>query len=548
MVKVGDRNRKTLTPERWLRLRKFSQVFFFALILGFFLWSRDVFYLDPGAGEGIQGKLINLPLKLDPLVMVSQLIASQKLLPGFFLALSTLLLTLLLGRVWCGWFCPLGTTLDWIPIRSWKKRTPQIPEGFRGIKYVLLLVILIAAVFGNLSLLFLDPITIFYRTLTTAIWPGLDKVVTAVEVFLYQVPLFEPVVSGFDSLIRPMILPPYPAMYRLGFLYFGFFLLIILLNALAPRFWCRYLCPLGGFLGFLGKYSLLHCEVAEGCTSCGLCFSGCPTGAIQTKEKVFCDPAECTMCLACAVDCQKGVISYPMRFGEIINQPYDLDRRKTILSLGTAAVGIGLMEGGVFKESNNPRLIRPPGVKEENFLSMCIRCGECSTVCPTNAIQLAVTEAGVDGFWTPLIIPRLGYCDYSCHACGQVCPVEAIPPLPLEIKREQVIGRAIIDRTRCLPWAENQDCIVCEEMCPVAEKAIRLEPEEILTADGEERTILRPYMVRRLCIGCGICEYQCPVSGEAAIQVQVHQAIGVGEGQGQGKGKGKGKGKNQSGE
>jgi ferredoxin len=223
-----------------------------------------------------------------------------------------------------------------------------------------------------------------------------------------------------------------------------------------------------------------------------------------------------------------------MRFAEVINQPYDLDRRKTILSLGTAAVGIGLMEGGVFAESRNPYLIRPPGVKENNFLSTCIRCGECSTVCPTNAIQLAVTEAGVDGFWTPMIIPRLGYCDYSCHACGQVCPVEAIPPLPLEVKREQVIGRATIDRNRCLPWAENQDCIVCEEMCPISDKAVRLRSELILTEDGEERTILRPYMVRSLCIGCGICEYQCPVSGESAIQVLVHQ------------GKQKGKGKNRS--
>ena len=135
---------------------------------------------------------------------------------------------------------------------------------------------------------------------------------------------------------------------------------------------------------------------------------------------------------------------------------------------------------------------------------------------------MAVLDGGAEGFWTPIIVPRIGYCDYSCQACGQVCPVEAIPPLSLEKKRRQIIGKALIDRDRCLPWAENQECIVCEEMCPVPDKAIELELVEVSDGAGGTKTLQRPIVVRKLCIGCGICETKCPVAGEAAIQITAH--------------------------
>ena len=116
-------------------------------------------------------------------------------------------------------------------------------------------------------------------------------------------------------------------------------------------------------------------------------------------------------------------------------------------------------------------------------------------------------------------MPRAGYCDYSCNACGQICPVQAIPPLSLEEKREQVIGKAYIDENRCIAWVDREDCIVCEEMCPVPDKAIVLQEAQLLNSDGEPVTVQQPHVVRERCIGCGICEYKCPVSGEAAIRV-----------------------------
>ncbi len=99
------------------------------------------------------------------------------------------------------------------------------------------------------------------------------------------------------------------------------------------------------------------------------------------------------------------------------------------------------------------------------------------------------------------------------------CPSGAIPNLALEEKRQTVIGKAEIDRGRCLPWSQNIPCIVCEEMCPLSPKAVEYEEVTVTGTDGQPLTLQRPGVVRERCIGCGICEYKCPAEGEAAIRV-----------------------------
>jgi formate hydrogenlyase subunit 6/NADH:ubiquinone oxidoreductase subunit I len=79
------------------------------------------------------------------------------------------------------------------------------------------------------------------------------------------------------------------------------------------------------------------------------------------------------------------------------------------------------------------KLIRPPGaLPEPQFLAKCVKCGECMKVCPTNGLQPTLSEAGTEGIWTPVLVPRVGYCEYYCSLCTQVCPTGAIEELTVE--------------------------------------------------------------------------------------------------------------------
>jgi ferredoxin len=182
------------------------------------------------------------------------------------------------------------------------------------------------------------------------------------------------------------------------------------------------------------------------------------------------------------------------------------------------------------------RVIRPPGsVEEREFLERCIRCAECMKVCPNNALHPAFFEAGVEGIWTPILIPRIGYCEHSCVLCGDVCPTGAIQKISEEQKmgvgqKPISIGTAFYDQGRCLPWSMSVPCIVCEEFCPTSPKAIWVEEvdvpkrEPVAAEHGKEPPmttvhVQRPHVDPSLCIGCGACEKVCPVQDKPAVYV-----------------------------
>jgi len=200
----------------------------------------------------------------------------------------------------------------------------------------------------------------------------------------------------------------------------------------------------------------------------------------------------------------------------------DLGRRAA-MGAGLTGVGAAMLfavhpQAG--KRSFNPSLVRPPGsVTEEDFLGRCIRCGECMKVCPTNAIQPTLFEAGLEGLWSPVMDMKLGYCEYECNLCMQVCPTDAIQLLPLEEKKQIRIGTAFFDKNRCLPYAFARPCIVCEEHCPTPKKAIWFEEVEVVNEKAERLTLKQPRINPDLCIGCGICENKCVVEDQPAVHV-----------------------------
>jgi formate hydrogenlyase subunit 6/NADH:ubiquinone oxidoreductase subunit I len=135
-------------------------------------------------------------------------------------------------------------------------------------------------------------------------------------------------------------------------------------------------------------------------------------------------------------------------------------------------------------------------------------------------------EAGIEGVYTPVLVPRRGWCEPSCTLCGHVCPTGAIRPIGPDEKgwtkpeAEAIrIGTAFFDPGRCLPWGADIPCIVCQEVCPTSPKAIWLEPVEVAVRDGGVVKLERPHMDPPRCVGCGLCEAKCPVNDLAAVRV-----------------------------
>ncbi|MDY7077246.1 MAG: 4Fe-4S dicluster domain-containing protein [Chloroflexota bacterium] len=502
---------------RWRRLRQAVQIL--ALLLFLYLlvvsWS---------AGEA--SSLTGLFFQLNPLTALTAMIAGRTWIPNMAWALITVGVTLLLGRAWCGWVCPLGTLLGWIRFPGAYQRATKVSPRWRTVKYILLLLILGMALLGSLALLIFDPITILTRATTTGLLPALNYGITRLETALYQLPLFQPAVSWIEGALRGVVLPSIQSAFSQNLLIFALFAGIIALNGLADRFWCRYLCPLGGLLGLLSRVALFRPFITSQCSSCDHCMSECRMEAIQPSvghetapREII--PSECTLCMDCLAVCPASGIDLRWQTPRVLEQEYDPGRRQALISLGAGAASALMLSTEDAAKSPDPRLIRPPGVDDEDeFLSKCIRCGECMQVCATTGLQPSLFEGGLQGVWSPRLVPELGPCDYSCNACGQVCPTGAIPALDLETKRQEVIGMAVIDRNRCLPWAYDTPCIVCEEMCPIPDKAIRVQEVTVIDESGAEMLLQQPYVVLDLCIGCGICEYNCPMEAQAAIQVQ----------------------------
>jgi len=458
--------------------------------------------------------------KLDPLIAASAMIAGRALKAGFLYAILNIAAAIVFGRVWCGWMCPFGSVLEWL---SPNQQTSKVSDQWRTVKFLLFIVIITAAVFGNQTLTILDPISILTRSMTTVIWPGLRYLIYELEGLLYRFEVFWP---ALDFINEKLVLPLFlgiESVFIAAVPIFVFLLVIIGLNWISERFWCRYLCPLGGMLGLTARLSVFRRNVNENCIDCGKCVAECPTGTIDKEKGYISDPAECIVCFDCAAVCPSEAITFPSDLGgwkTNERKDYDPSRRQILTAMSGTLAGIALAGIEPIQRREPDRLIRPPGGRLTDFSAVCMRCGECVRVCPTQGLQPSLLEGGWQNLFTPRLVPRLGYCSYNCDACLRTCPTGAIPPLSKDEKQKVKIGIASINTDRCLPWAYDTMCSVCEEMCPLPEKAITLEPIEVSSANGQRQTIFRPRVNRDLCIGCGICEYHCPVGGEAAIQVK----------------------------
>lgn len=489
-----------------------------ALFLLIFLW---LFLQTESRGADELGYPVKVFLEADPLVYITTVLSTRQFYSPYLLAVCVIAATFVLGRVFCGWICPLGTLHNLTGALK-RKHGPARSLHLYHWKYIILIFLLVSSLFTlQLAGLF-DPLALLIRSLSLAVYPLFRLATASVFDTLYgwQWPVLTDISEFVYGILKKSILsfhqPHFSQAVVTGLLFFG----ILALNLIERRFWCKYLCPLGALLGLFSRYAILKRTVSEGCDGCGVCRRDCQGGAAPDRKEKWLQ-SECMACMNCDDLCPQNAV----RFGfsaKPAGAAFDIGKRRVTGSILAGLVAVPLLRVSPLRRAGaaDPLLIRPPGSLEEKaFLRRCIKCGECMKVCITGGLQPTLLEADIEGIWSPVLVPRIGFCEYRCTLCGQVCPTGAIRRLSPEEKAKVRIGLAMIDKSRCLPFAHATPCIVCEEVCPTPRKAIWLEEVRVRNRAGKMVAVKQPHIDLELCIGCGICETKCPVLGRPAVSV-----------------------------
>ena len=165
-------------------------------------------------------------------------------------------------------------------------------------------------------------------------------------------------------------------------------ILVMMVSLLWPHVWCARLCPLGGLQDLLA-------QLVQWMAGCWRRRSGHPSD-VRPEPLASVFPRRVLL---------GGMVGVSWAFWLARGRP-----------TGT-------------------RPLRPPGAaSEQQFSSLCVRCGNCVRVCPPGIIAADSLEHGIGGWLAPVITFDTDYCLESCQECTVVCPSGAIAPVPLEHK------------------------------------------------------------------------------------------------------------------
>ena len=476
---------------------------------------------------------------------------------NFGVVVVLLLLTIIFGRIYCSIICPLGIMQDilaWMGTRSKKKRNKYHYTKARNIlRYVVLgafavlmfmglnsIAILIApySAYGRIVQNLFKPIYLVGNNFLAYISERLDSYA------FYPVEIY---IKSLSTLIIALIT----------------FIVIAVLAWRGGRTWCNTICPIGTLLGTISKYSLFKPVInREKCVKCHMCEKRCKAACINIDEQMI-DASRCVACMNCINDCHKGAIQYQFSYRrfrssadekmQVLNtqdeniqtavqknsdtnengadssdvERISVMRRGFLASLPALAVSSVAMaqdkltDGGLAElqprqqPARGDFSLKPAGSKSyQNFSRRCTACQLCVTNCPNDVLRpsnsllsLMQPEMGFDK----------GFCRPECTRCSDVCPTGAIQPIGRAEKSSIQIGHAAWEKSLCLPFANSTKCGNCARHCPNG----AIEMIEIDAPNGDKIEV--PSVDTERCIGCGACEYVCPVRPVSAIHIVGHE-------------------------
>ncbi len=461
-------------------------------------------------------------------------------------------ITMLFGRVYCSTLCPLGAFQDAVRIlsrafrpkrslRSARSAAYRPVRALKGIRYAVLGITVVSIVAGSMAVVdLLGPYRFFGM---------IAKDVGVPIIALASHGVFN-LLKPFGIFISPLVVPVDGIVFIIGVLMTLALITSVVING---RLFCNSFCPVGALLSIPASRSLFSITIDEdACTACGACERVCKAGCIRSAAKTV-DTGRCVSCFNCLSVCPVDAIGYTARTrtnaGSAGTAPANtspatrgpdssidsipnpgrrmfLNRIKRGISGSLVIFPLSFL---IRRRARTPdggkqTPASPPGSRSvTRFSERCIACHLCVTRCPTGVLQPSLFEYGITGIMQPTMDFSLGFCEYECNVCSQVCPTGAISLVSLAEKKLIQIGSVHFSRERCVVVTNGTACGACAEVCPT--NATRMVPFDQKGSDSGD-WLLIPETETAHCIGCGNCEYACPVLPDKAIYVigkKVHE-------------------------
>ncbi|MBN2485184.1 MAG: 4Fe-4S dicluster domain-containing protein [Bacteroidales bacterium] len=427
--------------------------------------------------------------------------------PGHILAVGfiiVLLFTLAGGRVYCSTICPLGTLQDMVIFlrrRFSPKSRLRFKKALTVMRYSVLSITIVSLLFsGMFALVLLDPYANFSRIGTHILQPAilwvnnlLARTVpeTGLHVFEYR--------------------PFHVASFTISA---GMLMLVFIMSVFRGRLYCNSICPVGTLLGLVSKLSFYKIQIEPAsCTKCGKCQAVCKANCINIKTLEV-DSSRCVACYNCIPACNDSSIGYIFSGKKILklNEPASDKRRrlfiatiagylasKTLPLKASGKPGGNRVDKGFYERGT----VSPPGSQSiEHLHERCISCHMCISACPTKVLQPTFLEYGFTGMMMPKMDYSVHFCNFDCTVCGEVCPTGAITRLTKDEKTVTQIGKVVFQKEICIVETDGTACGSCSEHCPT--QAVKMVPYK--------NGLTIPHTDVSICIGCGACEYACPVT------------------------------------